>query len=349
MTAVAPASRIGTDLAERLRGLLRDIVGRTDLRLVVLAMSKDENPKTTMLVFVARERHPSFVVKVARSAVASAAVHQEGTALSRVHALDPTLLGNTVPRLVDLRAWPDGAVLVTTACLGRPMSVPYHQWRHTASPTLVGRDFGDAATWLRGLSALAIPGRLSPGRPRREVTLESGGIPDRIRRRWPGDPVALEVAAWARERDLRLTQDHRSVVHGDFWCGNVLRSGQRISGVVDWEHSGWGDPLRDRVRFALSYALYLDRHTPRGGRVVGHPGLVAGRWGDPVRHAVLADAWFPAMVRDFVAEGLAATRRPRELWRDALVLGLVEIAALSDHADFARCHLDLAAELGRCR
>ena len=55
-------------------------------------------------------------------------------------------------------------------------------------------------------------------------------------------------------------------MHGDYWPGNLLLHRGRVSGVVDWEAGALaGEPLRDVVRFVLSYALYLDRHT-RAGR-----------------------------------------------------------------------------------
>lgn len=344
--AVAPPRRPGTALADQLHVLLRDIVGPADCRLVVVSMSKDENPKATVLAFVGADRHPSLVVKVARTEGASASVRREAVALHRLATLDPALLGHTVPRLVDTRSVDGRAVLVTTACAGQPMSIPYHRWHHTASPALVGADFAVAATWLRQLSALVTPDQSGSAWPTGSSTDGVLELPDRISRRWPGDPLAAEVTEWAEGRGRMLRVDRSGVVHGDFWCGNVLRAADRVSGVVDWEHAGWGDPLRDRVRFALSYALYLDRHTPAGARVTGHRALVAGRWGDPIRYAVLGDTWFPSLVADFVGDGLVATGRSRGLWRDALVLGLVEIAATSDHAEFARRHLDLAAELG---
>lgn len=346
--AVVLPPRVLSGMGEQLHLLLRDLLGPVDCRFVVVSMSKDENPKTTVLVFVGRERQPRLVVKVAGTDGAAASIHREAAALSGLAALDPTLLGSTVPRLVDTRSLSGRAVLVMTARPGQPMSIPYHRFRHTASPALVGADFAAAASWLRHLSALVVPDRLTLAWPTSGSPELHLGIPDRISRRWAADPVAAQVAEWAADRARSLGTDPVAVVHGDFWCGNVLRLAGWVSGVVDWEHSGWGDPLRDRVRFALSYALYLDRHTPLGGRVAGHPGLVAGRWGDPIRYAVLADTWFATLVRDFVGDGLAATGRSTDLWRTALVLGLVEIAATSDHADFARRHLELAGELERC-
>lgn len=36
-----------------------------------------------------------------------------------------------------------------------------------------------------------------------------------------------------------------TLLHGDFWPGNVLWDAGRISGVVDWEDASLGDPLED--------------------------------------------------------------------------------------------------------
>ena len=79
---------------------------------------------------------------------------------------------------------------------------------------------------------------------------------------------------------LRQQSVPRTTVHGDLWSGNILVAGGKVTGVVDWECGRVsGEPVRDLVRFALMYALYLDRRTKPGRRVVGHPGLRAGEWG----------------------------------------------------------------------
>jgi len=136
------------------------------------------------------------------------------------------------------------------------------------------------------------------------------------------------------------------IVHGDFWCGNILQTAGVVSGVVDWEHAVvGGDPVRDRVRFALSYSLYLDRHTRAGSPVHGHAGLRAGPWGAGVRYALRGRGWYPELVAGFVGDGLVATGRSRELWREAMLTGLAEIAVRSDHGGFARQRLELLGEL----
>ncbi len=116
--------------------------------------------------------------------------------------------------------------------------------------------------------------------------------------------------------------------------------------MVDWENAvAGGDPLLDRTRFTLSYAQYLDRHTRAGRRVRDHPGFVAGRWGEGVRHALTGRCWCSGIIEEFVGAGLVATERPRSAWRDALLMGLAEIAALSDERQFARHQVRLLAEL----
>ena len=37
----------------------------------------------------------------------------------------------------------------------------------------------------------------------------------------------------------------RVFLHGDFWLGNILWSGNEIVGVVDWDYAAIGDPLSD--------------------------------------------------------------------------------------------------------
>jgi aminoglycoside phosphotransferase (APT) family kinase protein len=36
-----------------------------------------------------------------------------------------------------------------------------------------------------------------------------------------------------------------ALLHGDFWPGNVLWTGDRITGVIDWADAVVGDPLAD--------------------------------------------------------------------------------------------------------
>ena len=35
------------------------------------------------------------------------------------------------------------------------------------------------------------------------------------------------------------------LLHGDFWLGNLLWQGERLTGLIDWEDAMVGDPLAD--------------------------------------------------------------------------------------------------------
>ena len=106
----------------------------------------------------------------------------------------------------------------------------------------------------------------------------------------------------------------QSVVHGDFWPGNLLIERGRVLGVIDWESARLaGTPARDLARFVTSYSLYLDRHTRPGRRVAGHRGLHAARWGAGVEYAIDGTGWYPDLARSFVMTRAGAARRVRVL------------------------------------
>jgi hypothetical protein len=136
------------------------------------------------------------------------------------------------------------------------------------------------------------------------------------------------------------------VVHGDLWCGNVLVRDGAVSGVVDWEEAELrGEPLRDLARFALTYALYLDRHTRPGARVAGHPGLTAGTWGCGIDHLLSGSGWICDLLRAFLRLGMRRLGVPGELWPEVIVAGLAEVAARADDDRFARHHLRVLARM----
>ena len=81
---------------------------------------------------------------------------------------------------------------------------------------------------------------------------------DGIERRFPDHPAVAGVRTGLSAVDSALAaiRTPRTVVHGDYWPGNLLLHRGRVSGVVDWESGALaGEPLRDVVRFVLSYAL----------------------------------------------------------------------------------------------
>ncbi|MDQ2755590.1 MAG: aminoglycoside phosphotransferase family protein [Actinomycetota bacterium] len=307
-------------------------------RLVVVAMSRDANPKAVVLAIPHGHDTPTVAAKVALTPTAADAVRTEAEALVRLVALDPGRVGGTVPRCLAVHDSPAATVLVTTVARGRPMTVGYHSWRHTGRRRLVAADFTAAAEWLARLHAIRVP------------AVPELALAERIAARWPNDDGgrrAAEVCLRAREEVGPLALGR--VVHGDFWCGNLLGSKGIVTGVIDWEHTRFGGSgLWDRVRFALAYTLYLDRHTRPGTTVNGHPGLTAGTWGEPVRSLLQSPSWYADVVASFI-EGSSSTgeRHPAPgWWRAALLVGLGEVAALSDHEGFAREHALLLSEVG---
>jgi hypothetical protein len=122
--------------------------------------------------------------------------------------------------------------------------------------------------------------------------------------------------------------------------------GDRVVGVVDWEMgASEGCPLRDLARFALSYSLYLDRHTRPGRPVRGHRGLTRDGIAPGIRYALTSPGWYPDLVRGFLADGLVRLGLARELWYDVALVGVAEVAVTSNDDAFGHDHLRLLGEL----
>jgi aminoglycoside phosphotransferase (APT) family kinase protein len=225
--------------------------------------------------------------------------------------------------------------LVVTAMPGVPMSADYLRWRHTARRGSVAADFAIAGRWIAELQSETArdPEPLDMGQDVAEILVD----------RYANEP---RLGACIRHLEsmcerLRTNQIPRTAVHGDFWFGNVLTAGGRVTGVVDWELGvATGEPVRDLVRFPLMYALYLDRHAASGESIAGDqtPG---SRWGAGIFHAIQGSGWFPDLFRDFIQGGLHRLGAAREAWRDAALAGVAEVAATTDDPEFGRRHLGL--------
>ncbi len=321
-------------------GTLADLLRGADTAL--LTGSRDPNAKLTAIV-LARTPRPSLIqvtVKVPTTAVAADVVAAEGRLLAALADLDLGGLAATLPGVVGYVDADGLSAMVTTGLAGVPMQVRYHGWRHTAQRSRVAADFAAAGSWLAALQAATADGSGPVG--------FAGSSLIRIEDRFPDHPALAAVRPGLSSAAARLegARTPRTVVHGDFWAGNLLLRDGRVAGVVDWESGELGgEPLRDVVRFVLSYALYLDRHTRPGRPVPGHPGLRANGFGTGVVAAVGGRGWFGALVRDFVTGALVRLGAPAGLWRDALLAGVAEVAAGADHHDFAAAHLQLLAEL----
>jgi aminoglycoside phosphotransferase (APT) family kinase protein len=274
-------------------------------------------------------------------------VEREAERLAEVgrRALGP--VSTTIPEVVAVVEHLGRPVLVMTALPGQSMLAAYHSWRHTARRQTVAADFAAAGSWLAALHGAA------SGSGHVSLAQMLDGVADVISRRFgsqPGTDADLADLAALRRR-LAERRTPQSVVHGDFWPGNLLIEHGRVLGVIDWENA-WltGTPARDLARFVTSYSLYLDRHTRPGHRVAGHPGLRAGRWGAGVEYAIDGVGWYPDLARSFVMTGLERLGASASCWRDALLADLAATAASADHDEFARYHLLLFRRLtGRRR
>jgi hypothetical protein len=335
MSVVATVMKRGRPLAlDRLLG--------PGTRTVTVATSRDPNAKVTVLLFRAGATAPSLVVKIPTTIGAAIAVDAEAAMLLRLPGrLDAPLL-DCVPRVVDRLPTRCGDALVTTAVRGVPMTIGYHRWLHVNRLASVARDFDLAGRWLARVQTVS-------GGPPRPVDFV-GPLTARLDVRFAGAPLLHHVLEHLDGIDRRLRRETapRTVVHGDYWAGNVLSDGTSVTGVVDWEGGiERGSPVRDVARFALSYALCLDRHARSGRRVAGHPGLRAGAWGAGLHYAVDGSGWFPRLVRTVTMSHLERLGMRPERWRDVLVAGVADCATGADDDTFARCHYDVLAALVR--
>lgn len=306
-----------------------------------IAASKDPNAKVTLLLFPPGQARPVYVAKVPTTDQAACRVEAEAARLRQLHErwLGPE--GDTIPGVVDMVRHRGRPVLVTTALRGRPMTTSYHAWRHTARPKAVASDFAAAARWLAAFQ------RHTAG-PAISLTAMLDGVPAALGIRFGRDPELPDDLRQLAGLMMRLEGQWApsTAVHGDFWLGNILVDGEAVSGVADWEVARVSDvPVHDLARFALTYSLYLDRHTRPGRPVAGHRGMRAGRWGAGVDHAMDGVGWYPELVREFLANGLARLGVSPSRWRDVVLAELSVIAAEADHVGFAREHLLLFRRL----
>jgi aminoglycoside phosphotransferase (APT) family kinase protein len=328
---VAVARAVVADAAPSTRASLFDFVRASGLRSVVVGLSKDPNAKVTLLLVSPRSGRPVVVVKAPTTDAAARAVEAEMRVLEGLRARWPRIALETVPRVVEVVDFRGRPAAVMTAVPGTPMTISYLSWRHTARPWRVGCDFAAVGAWLADLQRATA---------RHDAPLDMGaGVRSCLARRFAADrrlAADLDRLEEIHAR-LRAYSTPRTVVHGDLWFGNVLLSGGRLSGVVDWEAGAdAGEPVRDLVRFAHMYALYLDRRT-RSGR------------GAAVEFALTGTGWFPALFRRFIGDGLSRLGASPTAWRDAALAGIAEVAALTDEEGFARAHLELFRRVARAQ
>jgi Phosphotransferase enzyme family len=321
-------------------GDLRALLNAPGTRTVLLDASRDPNSSVTILVMAPGAQQPHLAVKVATTPAAASVIEREADFLVQLGRLTLPRAGPALPRHAGVFD-ADGLLAVATSVVpGVPMRAGYHAFRHLGDPASVRADFTAAGDWLAALHADSLAGTAP-------IALLDGAA-GQIAGRWPGEGRAAALAGQLGPVAARLAaaSTPRTIVHGDFWAGNLLLTGGTVTGVVDWAAGELsGEPLRDVARFVLSYSLYLDRHTRPGRRVAGHPGLRADGWGAGIRHAIAGQGWFGDLVRSFVMAALARLGAPATLWREVLLGGLAEVAVTADHPDFAARHRDLLLRL----
>jgi aminoglycoside phosphotransferase (APT) family kinase protein len=338
--AVAPSDPPETWAPGAPSATLSEFVAASGLRSVVVGASKDPNAKITILLVSGDGGRPVLAIKAPTTDAAASAVEAEARLLATLRRLHAEPLTATVPAVVDVVEFGGRAAIVFTALPGTPMTTSYLRWRHTARRARVAADFAAVEKWLAGFQA-------ATAQHRGPVDMD-GGVALRLSARFSDEErlgADLDALAGIHGR-LQGEAVPRAAVHGDLWMGNVLLHAGQASGVVDWEAGcAIGEPVRDLVRFALMYALYLDRRTPAGRRVAGHAGLRAGERGAALRFALDGTGWFPEIFRRFVADGLARLGASPSAWRDAVLAGLAEVAALTDDPEFGRQQLHLFRRL----
>jgi aminoglycoside phosphotransferase (APT) family kinase protein len=339
MNAAMPAFGMRPDVSAEAAQPLWEYVRGLGLRSLVVCASKNPNAKIIVLLISPDSGRPVLAVKAPRTDAAATTVETEARLLRDLPDLGPRL-ATTIPRVVDIVEFHGRPAMVTTAVDGLPMKTTYLRWRHTAKAARVAADFAAVDAWVTELQQRAA-GAIRP------LDMD-GGVAASIAGRFSTDDgVHRDVERLARI--YATLGQHRvpsAPVHGDLWVGNVLLTDGAVTGVVDWESgASSGEPTRDLVRFALTYALFLDRRTRPGRRVPGHPAVRAGDWGAGVAYAFDGDGWFPELFRSFLRRGLERLGASPESWRDAALAGLAEIAATADHPEFARLHLDLFRRL----
>ena len=73
--------------------------------------------------------------------------------------------------------------------------------------------------------------------------------------RMAGHPRAADISEAVRRLQSTLVPTPPVLVHLDYWHGNVLWHGGRISAVLDWDFAGYGDPAIDVAYFRMN--MYL--------------------------------------------------------------------------------------------
>jgi len=209
------------------------------------------------LVFADRDTRPVAVAKAARAPAADAAVDRESEHLLLAHRTLPRELAAIVPRPLAHGQVNGRSFLLATGLAGEL------ELHHTWGARRAGRSgprIAAALRWARDAAAAA---------PAAEIGLcEWLGAPD------PESILARFEPRWSAADLLRLEPRLRAAcgarwpagwAHGDFFPGNLLFTGDALTGVVDWAHAFqrapcFTDPMLYELTFVLDALQHGSRH-----------------------------------------------------------------------------------------
>ena len=229
----------------------RGLTSPAAVHICKLAHEPYPDPATALvfLLFEDDSPHPSAVAKVARSAAADAAVHAECRGIEVARSSLSGACRSVVPENLAAGVLNGRAYAMWTARPGRG------EWHHTFT-------LGDARRAAPRLRAA-----LDWAAQAAQATAGTAIAACEWLGAWDGVQTALATAGVtpallaALHRRVAPAWDRpwpAALLHGDFFPGNVLFEGNRVTGVVDWGGAvARGPAFVDRLTYELAFALHL--------------------------------------------------------------------------------------------
>ncbi len=202
---------------------------------------------TSDVVVVALDRpQPPLILKIATSAAASRGLHQHAETVEWLHQRGPADVGALLPQIVRRAVVGGEQVVLETRLPGavEPTAVPAADLTRSAFRTVGALHALTAApATVDGLLLNAWVDEPLQSLRRLPALAREGSALDRL--------AGTLAQAWTG-REVTT-----SLIHGDFWPGNVLAEpsepGWRVTGIVDWENARRGAlPDVDLVHWLLS-------------------------------------------------------------------------------------------------
>jgi phosphotransferase family enzyme len=258
------------------------------------------------------------VARVPRYGGPNAALHRESETLERVLAQVRGPIRDSLPRPLGSPAIAGTDVVLQTVVPGRHLVARTATRRLTRSR--LRRQFETMFAWSTGLQEASgrwtvVDDELLERTlvPLSRAALDALGDDDAVR--------GLLDRAIDHARLLRGTPVRLAVVHGDYWAGNVLVDGARVTGVVDWERAEVaGLPVWDPFKAVMDAAYHLDRYRdvprrgpaamPGWGSLGPWEGIADARCATGVRAVLDGAGWFSHLAREALVQAFADAEIP---------------------------------------